>query len=469
MKSLSDIAERAKSDDVLDRLLECLGDRSSGLPCAEIYVPGRIELLGKHTDYAGGSSLTFATSRGFRALAVPDDRQDNRPDDQPGLSISGDDTSGEVFIPWNEEGASAADEPEWSVYPRAVVRRLIRHFGVPEIGVRVVFTSDLPQAAGMSSSSALLTTVALAILCTTRMSASPVFRAAISCREDLAEFLGAVEAGTDYGELKGDAGVGTRGGAQDHAAILCSEPGRIGLVSYLPARVLEYIEFPDDMCFVVCHSGVDARKVDGAKEEYNTLSDLAVRVGEAWARSAANVDASATDRGTLAATIADPDLDEASVIDVIDSIARDPEDRRRLWHRFAQFHDECTIVLPAAVKALREADWATLSEAAATSQWMAEDWLENQVEHTAYLVRSARAFDAPAASAFGAGFGGAVWALVPTASAERFASRWMANFRREYPDQAESARVFVERPSAPATWPVGAVEGVDVPEKAEQS
>jgi galactokinase len=36
-----------------------------------VYVPGRVEFLGKHTDYAGGRSLLMAVERGFRLLAAP--------------------------------------------------------------------------------------------------------------------------------------------------------------------------------------------------------------------------------------------------------------------------------------------------------------------------------------------------------------------------------------------------------------
>ena len=39
-------------------------------------VPGRIEIFGKHTDYAGGHSLLAAVPRGFAVAAGP--RQDNR-------------------------------------------------------------------------------------------------------------------------------------------------------------------------------------------------------------------------------------------------------------------------------------------------------------------------------------------------------------------------------------------------------
>ena len=38
-------------------------------PCRAYYVPGRIEVLGKHTDYAGGSSMVTAVERGFCLVA----------------------------------------------------------------------------------------------------------------------------------------------------------------------------------------------------------------------------------------------------------------------------------------------------------------------------------------------------------------------------------------------------------------
>ncbi len=47
------------------------------------------------------------------------------------------------------------------------------------------------------------------------------------------------------------------------------------------------------------------------------------------------------------------------------------------------------------------------------SQEAAERWLGNQIPETIALARLARHVGATAASAFGAGFGGSVWALVP--------------------------------------------------------
>ncbi|MDX1430536.1 MAG: galactokinase family protein, partial [Rhodothermales bacterium] len=44
---------------------ELLKDADGAAEAITFFVPGRIEVLGKHTDYAGGRSLTCATEHGF--------------------------------------------------------------------------------------------------------------------------------------------------------------------------------------------------------------------------------------------------------------------------------------------------------------------------------------------------------------------------------------------------------------------
>ena len=61
----------------------------------------------------------------------------------------------------------------------------------------------------------------------------------------------------------------------------------------------------------------------------------------------------------------------------------------------------------------------------------------------------ARELGADAASAFGAGFGGSVWALVPNEEAGAFAERWAAHYHRAHPE-AVPVRTLVTRPGAPA-------------------
>src|SRR6185503_9310626 len=94
---------------------------TSGVPgdslAQSFFVPGRIEVLGKHTAYAGGRSLLAACERGFAVVAAP--RIDRR------MSVL-DVVSG--------ERASFALDPEleptagWANYPMTVARRIARNF-----------------------------------------------------------------------------------------------------------------------------------------------------------------------------------------------------------------------------------------------------------------------------------------------------------------------------------------------------
>jgi len=82
------------------------------------------------------------------------------------------------------------------------------------------------------------------------------------------------------------------------------------------------------------------------------------------------------------------------------------------------------------------------------SQRLAETGLGNQVRETIALVRSARGLGAAAASAFGAGFGGSVWALVASNEADEFLERWAIEYRREFPERTAGATFFTTRPGA---------------------
>jgi len=46
---------------------------SSTTPVVACWVPGRIEVLGKHTDYCGGESILATAERGFCMIAAPRD------------------------------------------------------------------------------------------------------------------------------------------------------------------------------------------------------------------------------------------------------------------------------------------------------------------------------------------------------------------------------------------------------------
>jgi galactokinase len=124
--------------------------------------------------------------------------------------------------------------------------------------------------------------------------------------------------------------------------------------------------------------------------------------------------------------------------------------RRALLWRLEQFLEESERIIPAAADALRSGDFDRLGLLVAESQWMAEEGLKNQVPQTVLLARAARAAGAVAASAFGAGFGGSAWALVPEADVEDFRRDWMTYYREAFPADAERASTFVTAAGPPA-------------------
>jgi len=84
------------------------------------------------------------------------------------------------------------------------------------------------------------------------------------------------------------------------------------------------------------------------------------------------------------------------------------------------------------------------------SQAGAERGLGNQVAETIQLQRSARRLGAVAASAFGAGFGGSVWAMVPRNQADRFLRDWSAGYLSEFPEHRRAAEFFTTTPGRSA-------------------
>ena len=79
-------------------------------------------------------------------------------------------------------------------------------------------------------------------------------------------------------------------------------------------------------------------------------------------------------------------------------------------------------------------------------------WLGNQVEETRALAAAACDTGAIAASSFGAGFGGSVWALVPATDADAFGLAWLADYRRRCRTVSPSnLEWFIARPGPALT------------------
>ena len=396
------------------------------------WVPGRVEVLGKHTDYAGGRSLICATDRGFVAAAAP--RQDDR------VQVLDVARAGRAWLALDPR---LPDPPDaWARYPATVLRRLARNFPEARQGADLAFLSDLPVASGMSSSSAFMVAVFLAMAAVNRLADSERYRREIRTPDDLAGYLATVENGQSFGSLTGDRGVGTFGGSEDHTAMLCGRAGELSLYSFCPVRHERQVPFPLDHVLVVAVSGVIAEKTGAARDAYNRASLAAGAVLDAWRR------ASGRSHASLAQAVA-----EAGIEAVQEAVREAPAGgftSGTLLDRLEQFHAESAEIIPAAVKALEAGDLEAFGRLVARSQDLAERRLGNQVPETVALARSAGELGAVAASAFGAGFGGSVWALVREADAAAFTDRWAGAYRDRFPERAANASFLTTRPGEAA-------------------
>lgn len=113
--------------------------------------PGRINLIGEHTDYNGGFVFPGAVDKGMLAEIKP-----NGTDKVRAYSI---DLKDYVEFGLNEEDAPRAS---WARYIFGVCREIIKRGGQIQ-GFDTVFAGDVPLGAGMSSSAALESTYAFAL------------------------------------------------------------------------------------------------------------------------------------------------------------------------------------------------------------------------------------------------------------------------------------------------------------------
>jgi galactokinase len=124
---------------------------SGGVLRVVAFAPGRVNLIGEHTDYNEGLALPFAISAGVtvRAEATGGDRIEAR-----ALDLGRSDAF-ELESPSPAQG--------WRAFVRGAVAELGRA-GVPLVGARLEVAGDVPRGAGLSSSAALEVSLCLALI-----------------------------------------------------------------------------------------------------------------------------------------------------------------------------------------------------------------------------------------------------------------------------------------------------------------
>ncbi len=425
---LSEAEANAKTRlyDLADKALDKLG---ADVQRWSLWVPGRIEVLGKHTDYAGGRSLVCALERGFCVRVAP--RSDSL--------VRACSIDRQQLFQTSLTNPVAGAPGEFSNYVATVVTRLAKNFERVVRGADIAFASDLPPDAGMSSSSALVVATFIALSKTNDLRSNTMFRSLISTGEELAAYLGAVENGRPFGQLAGDVGAGIFGGNQDQTAILCSEPGQLVRYSWDPVKREGVYRIPPGYVFALGSSGVHAPKSGAARARYNRVSLAAQRLVELWNKDTGRHDVML---GSVLSNV-------PGAVEHIRALAAKSRGgaftAAYLKGRLEQFVAETYEIIPAASDALDRGSLTEFGMVVDHSMRLAESNLGNQVPETVTLQRSARELGAVAASAFGAGFGGAVWALVREDGAEAFLAQWSERYAKKHRKVSREAVFFLSR------------------------
>ena len=429
---------------LVDLVVDTLHTISAVSPEHVLWVPGRLEIFGKHTDYGGGRTLVAPVPRGFIVASRA------RPD---GVVALHDASRREGFVVSSDTGSEPSDLPDglvrrsaereggWRRYALTVVRRLAKNFPGAPLGADITFGSDLPPASGMSSSSALIVGIAATLIRLARIDARPEWQATVVNPWDAAGYFACIENGMAFGPFAGDTGVGTHGGSEDHVAIVCGRSDHASMWSYLPPVHLADTRLPDDWRLVIASSGAAARKTGAARDAYNTLSLTVQALLEIW-------NAHETPAPSLQAAL----TSRSGAVERLRELAAEDGAPRplNLVDRLEQFVNEDARVVEAQ-RAMRDGDATAFGDLSQASQADAERLLRNQTAETSALVESARGLGAYAASSFGAGFGGSVWALIGKEDAQSFPARWLAHYRARFAGH-ETATTFEARPGPPLTW-----------------
>ena len=362
-------------DELVQRLA---GTHRTAGPVEDVVVvraPGRVNLIGEHTDYNGGFVLPFAIDMDVR-IAL-------RPVSEPRVRITRLDDGQTATIgldPFPAKGDA------WHDYIAGTAWALAEH-DQPIAGFDGVLYSTLPIGSGLSSSAALEVVTAWALSAPDGPSASPLEVARIA----------------QYAENNH---VGVRCGLMDQFASAC---GVAGSALLFDCRSTEWrpVHLPDELALVVIHSGVSHGHADN---EYNDRRAACERVVATMAVDDPSV--------TL---LRDIDMERLQAY----RGRLDPVDFRRAYHVLT----ENERVLDA-VAALEADDHAALGELMAGSEAsMRDDYAITCPEVDTLVEISAAVPGVVGSRMTGGGFGGCTISMVQRDAVDDL----HAVVEREYP------------------------------------
>jgi len=315
--------------------------------------PGRVNLIGEHTDYNGGLCLPIALPQRTTVSVVP--RTDRA------LSL----TSAQEDEVWEGE---VEDRPAgWPAYVVGVVS-VLREVGYDVPGFDASIESDVPLAAGLSSSAALECSVATAL-------AGFLDRDLTDPAERRRLAAACVRAENEY--------VGAPTGGMDQSIAMLAEAGHALLLDFADGSATP-VKLPlqrAGLVLLVIDTRVSHALTDGS---YGDRREECARAAEALGRKS---------------------LRDVS-LQAVENLA-DPVLRRRARHVVTE-----NVRVLAAVGAIGDRNWDALAEALDASHASMRDDFEISCAELDLAVETASAAGALGARMTGGGFGGSAVALI---------------------------------------------------------
>ena len=353
--------------------------------------PGRVNVIGEHTDYNGGWVLPMAIDRYTVLVAAPGLQADCirvrslSLGEQSAVSLS---------------RLSDLNDDKWMRYLQGVLAEYA-HRAVVCPPLDIVVASSVPVGGGLSSSAALELAMAHLIEAVTETTWSPSerIRAAVSAERD---------------------GAGVPCGIMDQTIVEQGEQGCVLLLDCAQDLISSIIPCDDpQIAWLVIHSGVSHDLADGAYAQRRAECEMiceALQVGSLRDVTPEMITTLTPGLPALspalspAASPAAPPI-QSSTPSPIPSSLREPFDEV-LLRRARHVVTENQRVL-AAMEALKAANWSTLGELLFESHHSLRDDYQVSCEELDVLVELAQAQDDVfGARMTGGGFGGCVVALV---------------------------------------------------------
>jgi len=352
--------------------------------------PGRVNLIGEHTDYNDGLVLPIALPHRTYAACSP------RADDL--LRMWSVQTEELVEVAIDEVGPERPGG--WAAYVAGVLW-VLRAEGHDVHGLEVTIDSEVPFGAGLSSSAALE--------CSVGAAASDLFGLGLLADDEARARLAAacVRAENEI------AGAPT-GGMDQSAALLC----RVDHALLLDCRSGATEQVPFDLAGEGTASGDGTASGEGAASVEGTASGHVLLVTDTRAEHALNDGQYAQRRSACeqaAAELGVDSLRDVDPADLDDALAKLSDDvlRRRARHVVTEI-----ARVRAAVDALRAGDLAEVGRLFDASHASLRDDYEVSCDELDVSVEAARSAGALGARMTGGGFGGSSIALLPAGSVD---------------------------------------------------